>query len=162
MFREVLDRSVTVPVLKHSHPLALCVRYGRWRARVHKPVLPCRGRVLPHSSHPWRAFLICPISSLFRDLAREPCLASHLCALPSRAADDAAISNPTIVYPGDLRVIAHRYSSSLWRTTSMIDLGEEFESALRWAKDARPGLGSGLGLAGAIIGEGSPVTVSSG
>jgi len=44
----------------------------------------------------------------------------------------------------------------------MIDLGEEFESALRWAKDARPGLGSGLGLAGAIIGEGSPVTVSSG
>src|SRR5882757_4832523 len=80
MFREVFNRSITVPVLKHSHPLALCVRYGRWRAQVHKPVLPCRGRVLPHSSHPWRAFLICPMSSLFRDLAREPCLASHLCA----------------------------------------------------------------------------------
>ena len=41
----------------------------------------------------------------------------------------------------------------------MTDLGEEFESALRRAKDARPGLGFGLGLAGAIIGEGSPVTI---
>ena len=29
----------------------------------------------------------------------------------------------------------------------MTDLGEEFESALRRAKDARPGLGFGLGLA---------------
>jgi hypothetical protein len=35
----------------------------------------------------------------------------------------------------------------------MMDLGEEVESALRQAKDARPGLGFGLGLAGAIIGE---------
>ena len=44
----------------------------------------------------------------------------------------------------------------------MTDLGEEFESALRRAKDARPGLGFGLGLAGAIIGEGSPVTALGG
>ena len=44
----------------------------------------------------------------------------------------------------------------------MTDLGEEFESASRQAKDARPGSSFGLGLAGAIIGEGSPVTVSSG
>jgi hypothetical protein len=44
----------------------------------------------------------------------------------------------------------------------MTDLGEEVESALRRAKDTGPGLGFGLGLAGAIIGEGSPVTASSG
>jgi hypothetical protein len=44
----------------------------------------------------------------------------------------------------------------------MTDLGEEFESPLRRAKDVRPGLGFSQGLAGAIIGEGSPGTVSSG
>ena len=57
------------------------------------------------------------------------------------------------------------YSKSQQLTTAhdIYDgLGEEFESALRRAKDARPGLGFGLALAGAIIGEGSPVTVSSG
>ena len=32
-------------------------------------------------------------------------------------------------------VIALSRSSSLWRTASMTDIGEEFESALRWAKD---------------------------
>jgi hypothetical protein len=84
-------------------------------------------------------------------LSRQPSLRSH-------AVDDGAISNQTIVYPGDPRVIAPSRSSSLRRTTSMTDLGEEFESALRRAKDARPGLGFGL----ALIGEGSPVTVSSG
>ncbi|KAI9513417.1 hypothetical protein F5148DRAFT_4214 [Russula earlei] len=88
-------------------------------------------------------------------LSRQP-------SLRSRAVDDAAISNQTITYPGDPRVIAPSRSSSLRRTTSLTDLGEEFESALRRAKDSRPGLGFGLGLAGAIIGEGSPVTVSSG
>src|SRR6267154_6224481 len=80
-----LGRSLIAPSqcpigLKHSHPPVLCVRYGRWRARVHTPVLPCLARVLPHSSRPWRAFLICLISSLFRDLAWDPCLASRLCA----------------------------------------------------------------------------------
>jgi hypothetical protein len=84
-------------------------------------------------------------------LSRQPSLRSH-------AVDDGAISNQTIVYPGDPRVIAPSRSSSLRRTSSMTDLGEEFESALRRAKDARPGLGFGLSL----IGEGSPVTVSSG
>ncbi|KAH9993287.1 hypothetical protein BJV74DRAFT_884401 [Russula compacta] len=88
-------------------------------------------------------------------LSRQP-------SLRSRAADDAAISNQTLVYPGDPRVIAPSRSSSLRRTTSMTDLDEEFESALRRAKDARPGLGFGLGLTSAIIGEGLPVTVSSG
>src|SRR5216684_2510340 len=80
-----LGRSLIAPSqcrigLKHSHPPALCVRYDRRRARVHTPVPPCPARVPPHSSHPWRAFLICLISSLFRDLARGPCLASRLCA----------------------------------------------------------------------------------
>jgi hypothetical protein len=115
-------------------------------------------RVLLHSSHPWRAFLIHRISSLFRDLgslSRQP-------SLRSRAADNAVIFNQTFVYPGDPRVIAPSRSSSLRHTTSMTELGEEFESALQRAKDARPGLGFGLRLAGAIIGEGLPVTVSSG
>ena len=40
----------------------------------------------------------------------------------------------------------------------MVDLVEKFESALRWFKDAQPGLRSGLGLAGVVI-EGPPVTV---
>ncbi|KAF8270085.1 hypothetical protein EI94DRAFT_861064 [Lactarius quietus] len=84
-------------------------------------------------------------------LSRQP-------SLRSRAVDDGAISNQTIIYPGDPRVIPPSRSSSLRRTTSMTDLGEEFESALRRAKDARPGLGFGL----ALVGEGSPVTVSSG
>jgi hypothetical protein len=88
-------------------------------------------------------------------LSRQP-------SLRSRAADDAAIFNQTFVYPGDPRVIAPSRSSSLRHTTSMTELGEEFESALQRAKDARPGLGFGLRLAGAIIGEGLPVTVSSG
>jgi hypothetical protein len=87
-------------------------------------------------------------------LSRQP-------SLRSRAVDDGVISNQAIVYPGDSRVIAPSRSSSLRRTTSMTDLGEEFESALRRAKDARPGLGFALGLAG-VIGKGSPVTVSSG
>ena len=83
-------------------------------------------------------------------------------SLRSRAVDDGAISNQTIAYPGDTRVIAPSRSNSLRRTASMTDLGEEFESALRQAKDARPGFGFGLGLVGAILGEGSHVTVSSG
>jgi hypothetical protein len=74
-------------------------------------------------------------------LSRQPSLRSH-------ALDDGAISNQTIVYPGDPRVIVPIRSSSLRRTTSMTDLGEEFESALRRAKDARPGLCFGLSLVG--------------
>src|SRR5216684_7676285 len=59
-------------------------------------------------------------------------------------------------------VIAPSHSSSLQHIASMTDIGEEFESALQWAKDVQPRLGFSLGLAGAIIGEGSAVTVSSG
>lgn len=45
-----------------------------WWTLLHTPVL---ARVLPHSSRPWRAYPICPISSLFRDLVRDYCLANH-------------------------------------------------------------------------------------
>ena len=48
-------------------------------------------------------------------LSRQP-------SLRSRAVDDGAISNQTIVYPGDTRVITPSRSSSLRRTTSMTDL----------------------------------------
>jgi hypothetical protein len=89
--------------------------------------------------------------------SRQPSLRSRACP------NGAAISNQTIDYPGDPQVIAPSCSNSLRRTTSMTDLGEEFTSALRWAKDARPGLGLNQSrLAGAIIEEGSPVTVFSG
>jgi hypothetical protein len=83
-------------------------------------------------------------------LSWQPSLCFH-------AVDDGVISNQGIIYPGDLWVIALSRCSSLWCTTSMMDLGEEFEFALRQAKDAQPELGFKLGLAG-VMGEGSPVT----
>ncbi|KAI9510652.1 hypothetical protein F5148DRAFT_1177465 [Russula earlei] len=104
----------------------------------------------------------CPIDPK-HSLLRALCIQSGQCAgslsrqlsLHSRTVDDAAISNQTITNPGDPWVVAPSCSSSLHRTTSLTDLGEEFESALQRAKDSRPGLGFGLGLAGAIIAEGS-------
>ncbi|RDX52641.1 hypothetical protein OH76DRAFT_1554302 [Lentinus brumalis] len=93
-------------------------------------------------------------------LSRRQSLAS---AHHTRATDDAAVSSQGYLYPGDPRVIAPSRSSSLRRTSSMTDLDEEFAEALRRARDGRPGLGFGLGLAGGIaIGDGSPVTISSG
>jgi hypothetical protein len=61
-------------------------------------------------------------------------------SLRSYAVNDDTISNQIIIYPGDPEVIALSRSSSLRRTTSMTDFGEELEFALRRAKDARPGL----------------------
>ena len=93
-------------------------------------------------------------------LSRRQSLAS---AHRARATDDGAISSQGYVYPGDPRVIPPSRSSSLRRTSSMTDLDEEFASALRRARESRPGLGFGLGLAGGVsTGGGSPVTVSSG
>ena len=57
-------------------------------------------------------------------LSRQP-------SVRSRAVDDAVVSNQTIVYPGDPQVIAPSRSSSPRRTSSLTDLGEEFESTLR-------------------------------
>ncbi|KAI0649912.1 hypothetical protein C8Q79DRAFT_355651 [Trametes meyenii] len=93
-------------------------------------------------------------------LSRRPSLAS---AHRMRATDDAAVSSQGYLYPGDPRVIAPSRSSSLRRTSSLTDLDEEFASAVRRAREGRPGLGFGLGLAGGIaVGDGSPVTISSG
>ena len=65
----------------------------------------------------------------------------------TRATDDSAVSNQAFLYPGDPRVIAPSRSSSIRRTSSLTDLDEEFASAVRRARDSRPGLGFGLGLA---------------
>ncbi|KAF9224785.1 hypothetical protein BS17DRAFT_731403 [Gyrodon lividus] len=81
----------------------------------------------------------------------------------ARTTDDAAVSNQSYLYLGDPRVIAPSRSSSLRRTSSLTDLDEEFASAVSRARNAKPGLGFGLSLVGGtILGDGSPVTVSSG
>ncbi|KAH9854566.1 hypothetical protein C2E23DRAFT_55009 [Lenzites betulinus] len=93
-------------------------------------------------------------------ISRRPSLAS---AHRARATDDGAVSSQGYIYPGDPRVIAPSRSSSLRRTSSLTDLDEEFASAVRRAREGRPGLGFGLGLVGGIqVGDISPVTISSG
>ena len=95
-------------------------------------------------------------SSLFRPKS----LAS---AHHTRATDDGAASSQGYFYPGDRRVVPPSRSSSLRRTSSLTDLDGEFADARRRAQDGHPSLGFGLSLAGGIaVGEGSPVTVSSG
>ncbi|KAI6107774.1 hypothetical protein EDD16DRAFT_1868839, partial [Pisolithus croceorrhizus] len=90
--------------------------------------------------------------------SRAPSYPTH-----TRTTDDGAVSNQSYVYPGDPRVIAPSRSSSLRRTSSLTDLDAEFASAVSRARNARPGLGFGLSLVGGtILGDGSPVTVSSG
>ena len=44
----------------------------------------------------------------------------------------------------------------------MTDLDQEFQTAVRRARDAKPGLGFGLSLVGALTGGASPMTISSG
>ena len=44
----------------------------------------------------------------------------------------------------------------------MTDLDEEFQTAVRRARDAKPGLGFGLSLVSTLTGDTSPVTISSG
>lgn len=85
----------------------------------------------------------------------------------TRTTDDTSY-----LYPSDPRIIAPSRSSSLRRTSSLTDLDEEFASAVSRARSAKPGLGFGLSLvndalssegSGILgVGEGSPVTVSSG
>ncbi|TFK53121.1 hypothetical protein OE88DRAFT_1807017 [Heliocybe sulcata] len=99
-------------------------------------------------------------SSTRTPLSRNP---SFTVSGRTRATDDAAVSGQCYLYPGDPRVIAPSRSSSLRRTSSLTDLDAEFASAVSRARNARPGLGFGLGLAaGVVLGEGSPVTISSG
>ena len=98
-------------------------------------------------------------SSSTGSLSRAPSFPPH----HTRTTDDAAVSNQSFLYPGDPRVIAPSRSSSLRRTSSLTDLDEEFASAVSRARNAKPGLGFGLSLVGGVIlGDGSPVTVSSG
>lgn len=98
-------------------------------------------------------------SSSTGSLSRAPSFPPH----HTRTTDDAAVSNRSYLYPGDPRVIGASRSSSLRRTSSLTDLDEEFASAVSRARNAKPGLGFGLSLVGGVIlGDGSPVTVSSG
>ena len=98
-------------------------------------------------------------SSSTHSRSRAPSLPPH----HTRTTDDGAVSNRSYLYPGDPRVIAPSRSSSLRRTSSLTDLDEEFASAVSRARNAKPGLGFGLSLVGGVIlGDGSPVTVSSG
>ncbi|KAF8128709.1 hypothetical protein EV363DRAFT_412554 [Boletus edulis] len=98
-------------------------------------------------------------SSSTGSLSRAPSFPPH----HTRTTDDGAVSNQSYIYPGDPRVIAPSRSSSLRRTSSLTDLDEEFASAVSRARNAKPGLGFGLSLVGGVIlGDGSPVTVSSG
>ena len=75
----------------------------------------------------------------------------------TRTVDDTVISNSEYIYPGDSRAIHPVRGNSLRRSGSMTDLDEEFSSALRRAKGAKPG----LGFAGVVLGS-APVTISSG
>ena len=95
-------------------------------------------------------------SSAKSTLTRGPSFAS---THHGRATDDTAISSRGYLYPGDTRVIAPSRSSSLRRTTSLTDLDEEFASAMGRAR-ARGGLGFGVGST--VLGDGTPVTMSSG
>ena len=98
-------------------------------------------------------------SSSTGSLSRAPSFPPH----HTRTTDDGAVSNRSYIYPGDPRVIAPSRSSSLRRTSSLTDLDEEFASAVSRARNAKPGLGFGLSLVGGVVlGDGSPVTVSSG
>ncbi|KAG9313810.1 hypothetical protein JVU11DRAFT_6171 [Chiua virens] len=82
-------------------------------------------------------------SSSTGSLSRAPSFPPH----HRRTTDDIAVANQSYIYPGDPRVIAPSRSSSL----------------LSRARNAKPGLGFGLSLVGGVIlGDGSPVTVSSG
>ena len=98
-------------------------------------------------------------SSSTGSLSRAPSFPPH----HTRTMDDTAVSSLSHLYPGDPHVIAPSRSSSLRRTSSLTDLDEEFASAVSRARNAKPGLGFGLSLVGGVIlGDGSPVTVSSG
>ncbi|KAI0262991.1 hypothetical protein BGY98DRAFT_1167764 [Russula aff. rugulosa BPL654] len=63
-----VQTSQSIPTFTTTYGYGSSKQYGRWRALAHAPFLPHLACVLPHSSHPWRLFLICLISSLFWDL----------------------------------------------------------------------------------------------
>ncbi|EGO01064.1 hypothetical protein SERLA73DRAFT_151625 [Serpula lacrymans var. lacrymans S7.3] len=115
--------------------------------------------------------LLCPFQLLYSDgverLAAESARERVRWVSAIWEALDRSVTLPNrseaFLYPGDPRVIGPSRSSSLRRTSSMTDLDEEFATAVSRARSARPGLGFGLSLVGGtLLGDGSPVTVSSG
>lgn len=173
-YREALDRSVSIPNRSESGSPTGSIRTIRTMTSTHSAQSTNSGS---------RSTTFMPPIDTIPDLSDMYSLSSHsssgtgarsgLSRRPSaggagaRAADDASVANNTLLYPGDPRVIAPSRSSSLRRTSSMTDLDEEFDSALRRARESRPGLGFGLSLVGThatggLVGDGSPVTVSSG
>lgn len=88
--------------------------------------------------------------------------ASLISTQNTRTLDDSALSGSSYIHPTGTGVIGPTRMRSLRRTSSLTDLGEDIESAARLARQARGGLGFGLGLVGLPIGDGAPVTVSSG
>jgi len=130
MFREVLDCSVTVPDRSETQSPTGSMR----TIRLMKSTSTHSGSAVSGSrSTTFLPPMECtPDFSGFQSLSRSSAGSlSRQPLLRSRTVDDAAISNQTIVYPGDPRVIAPSRSSSLHRTSSLTDLGEEFKSTLR-------------------------------
>jgi hypothetical protein len=129
MFREVLDCSVTAPDRSETQSPTGSMRTIRSMAST-----STHSGSAMSGSH--STTFLPPMESIPDLSGLQPLSGSsagslsHQLSLRSHAADDAAISNQTIVYPGDPRVIAPSRSSSLRRTTSTTNLGEEFESAL--------------------------------
>jgi len=133
VFREVLNCSVTVPNRSETQSLtgSMCT------IDLMKSISTHSGSVVSGSCS---TTSLPPMESIPDLLDFQSLLGSGSVScqpsLCSCAVDDAAISNQTIIYPGDPRVIAPSRSSALRHTSSLTDLGEGFESALQWAEDA--------------------------
>ena len=162
LYREALDRSVTLPSRSEPGSPTGSIRTIRTIASQTSTSESASGSastvfVPPLHSIPSLSDLSDSLST--GSLSRAPSYPTH----HTRTTDDAAVSNQSYVYPGDPRVIAPSCSSSLRRVSSLTDLDAEFATAVSRARSARPGLGFGLSLVGGtILGDGSPVTVSSG
>lgn len=118
----------------------------------------CFNHLCPTSRHDSRSIRLPIDIGQFSQSHPTSLISSH----HTRAADDGSVSNSSYLHPGDPSVIAPSRSSSLRRTSSMTDLDEEFQTAVRRARDSKPGLGFGLSLVNTFTGDASPVTISSG
>ena len=163
--REALDRSVTLP--SRSEPGSPTGSIGTIRTMTSTTSVSGSGSGSASTVFVPPLHTIPSLSDLHTisdsqsvgSISRGPSFPPH----HTRTTDDGAVSNRSYIYPGDPRVIAPSRSSSLRRTSSLTDLDEEFASAVSRARNAKPGLGFGLSLVGGLIlGDGSPVTVSSG
>jgi len=134
VFREVLNCSVTVPNRSETQSPtgSMHMIHSMKSTSTHSGSAVSGSRsttsLLPMESIPDLSDFQSLLGSSAGSVSCQP-------SLRSCAVDDAAISNQTIVYPGDPQVIASSRSSALHRTSSLMDLGEGFESALQWAED---------------------------